>query len=327
VKGFLLVISRSSKDHSTTMQSQIESKCQGEDYRAGSNDARVPRAKRHPREHRTAVPEEKLSKKVILTSPLSICTAHLVHIPLEDIEAWVARPASLRHQEANNRGRIKRPLNCFLLYRKAFMERTRAYFAQKKQQNLSQVIATSWNMESDDVQQRYQQYAKEERLNHTKAHPTYKFSPCRPHSDSRKGQERFLEEQRSDLPLECNEQGQPLTTTNTKTTDDCVFRTSDSPSQVTPQPIPVEAMIGLSHYQYQYQRCYWSEYDGAVRYYSEQAFSPMDTLMGNSYGAHGGTYYGSPDGSSCVYFPCVHYGQSTSMGDNEYSIPRSDQLE
>jgi hypothetical protein len=296
------------------------SRYEGGDHQAGSNDAQVLRAERHPREHVTAVSEDDRSHKVTLTVPLSVCTADLGHLPSKDIEKWFARKASVRHKAVNKKGRIPRPLNAFMLYRSAFIERARAWCGQNKQQFLSQVIATSWRMESADVQQRYKRYAERERLNHYKAHPTYKFSPRRPDSAGRKGQERFIEDQHSDLPLESNEQERLPTTINSSVvskTVDCraVYR-SDFPSLVTPQPSPLETMIGLSPYEY--QRCYWSAYDS----HSEQTFGPMDTSMANFYDAERGTYFASPDGSHCVYFPCMHYGQSTYICDSEHSSVR-----
>jgi hypothetical protein len=223
------------------------SRYEGGDHQAGSNDAQVLRAERHPREHVTAVSEDDRSHKVTLTVPLSVCTADLGHLPSKDIEKWFARKASVRHKAVNKKGRIPRPLNAFMLYRSAFIERARAWCGQNKQQFLSQVIATSWRMESADVQQRYKRYAERERLNHYKAHPTYKFSPRRPDSAGRKGQERFIEDQHSDLPLESNEQERLPTTINSSVvskTVDCraVYR-SDFPSLVTPQPSPLETRM------------------------------------------------------------------------------------
>ncbi|KAH7061007.1 high mobility group box domain-containing protein, partial [Paraphoma chrysanthemicola] len=72
---------------------------------------------------------------------------------------------------------VTRPMNPFMLYRSAFIKRAREWCRQNKEQILSQVIAISWKMEPPEVRERYERYAKVERSNHVKAHPTYKFSP------------------------------------------------------------------------------------------------------------------------------------------------------
>ncbi|KAF3031142.1 hypothetical protein E8E12_001164 [Didymella heteroderae] len=74
-------------------------------------------------------------------------------------------------------GHIKRPLNAFMLYRFAYINRARAWCLDNQQNNLSIIIGKSWFMENDGVCSAYREYAREEKVNHRIAHPDYKFRP------------------------------------------------------------------------------------------------------------------------------------------------------
>ena len=109
------------------------------------------------------------------------------HIPVKDMSEWVNRPAETRHKEVEDRkGYIARPMNSFMLYRSAYTERTKAWCTQNNHQIVSSVSGESWPMESEELREQYNEYARIERDNHQKAHPGYKFSPCKPQAGARK---------------------------------------------------------------------------------------------------------------------------------------------
>lgn len=127
-------------------------------------------------------------------------TEALHHIPVKDMEAWVNRPADVRRKEAEKRnGYVTRPMNSFMLYRSAYAERAKAWCLQNNHQVVSSVAGESWPLESPDVRDRFNEYAKIERINHQNAHPTYKFSPSKAVAPPRKRKDEWSDEEPSDL--------------------------------------------------------------------------------------------------------------------------------
>lgn len=127
-------------------------------------------------------------------------TDALQHIPVKDTEAWVNRPADVRRKEAEKRnGYITRPMNSFMLYRSAYAERAKAWCFQNNHQIVSSVAGESWPLEPPEVRDRFNEYAKIERINHQSAHPTYKFSPSKAVAPPRKRKDEWSDEELSDL--------------------------------------------------------------------------------------------------------------------------------
>lgn len=126
----------------------------------------------------------KAEKKVAkLEKPLSELTRDWTHVPVVDIEAYVNRSAEVRRrevEEGKNPGKVKRPMNSFMLYRKAYQNRTKDWCLQNNHQVVSQVCGDSWPLEPDEVKEQFTEWAKLERQNHQNAHPGYKFSPTKP---------------------------------------------------------------------------------------------------------------------------------------------------
>ena len=136
----------------------------------GGEDITKPRAPRFQRRARVNPPE--------LTSPLSELTRHLTHIPIRDMENWVHRSIDVRlHQVSKMRGRIARPMNCFMLYRSAYAERTKEWVSETNHKVVSQLAGKSWKLETVEIRKKYVFLAEIERNNHMEAHPGYKFVP------------------------------------------------------------------------------------------------------------------------------------------------------
>lgn len=137
-----------------------------------------------------ASPEKKVKKEKVKTErtmaklerPLSVLTAAWTHVPVVDIEAYVNRPDSVRLAEVETGktpGKVKRPMNSFMLYRKAYQNRTKNWCLQNNHQVVSQVCGDSWPLEPKEVREKFELWAKIERQNHQNAHPGYKFSPSK----------------------------------------------------------------------------------------------------------------------------------------------------
>ena len=122
-----------------------------------------------------------------LTAPLSELTKSYHHIPLKDMDAWVNRSVETRLKECGKKeGWIPRPMNSFMLYRSAYAERTKHWCLQNNHQVVSSVSGTSWPMEPLEIRERFIEWARQERENHAKAHPGYKFSPAKTDASRRK---------------------------------------------------------------------------------------------------------------------------------------------
>ena len=114
-----------------------------------------------------------------ISAPLSELTKES-KIPVKDIEAWVNRAMEDRIQESNKRkGHIARPMNSFMLYRSAYAERTKDWCKQNNHQVVSSVAGESWPMESDELRDQFNEWARVERDNHARTFPDYKFSPSK----------------------------------------------------------------------------------------------------------------------------------------------------
>ncbi|KHJ35192.1 putative hmg box protein [Erysiphe necator] len=122
------------------------------------------------------------SKKIkLIDEPLSNFTKDLTPIP--DILSYVSRSTEERRKEikeGKKPEKIKRPMNAFMLYRKAFQNIAKVLFAKNNHQVISQVCGQSWELENAPIKSQFHDWAQIERDNHHKAFPEYKFSPSKP---------------------------------------------------------------------------------------------------------------------------------------------------
>ncbi|KAJ4295764.1 hypothetical protein N0V88_004466 [Collariella sp. IMI 366227] len=118
----------------------------------------------------------------VLDKPLSEVSKHSA-IPVADIEGYVHRSSEVRREEietGKNPGRVKRPMNAFMLYRKAYQQRAKEWASQHNHQVVSRVCGMSWPLEPEHTRAQFKTWADIERDNHQKAHPNYKFTPSKP---------------------------------------------------------------------------------------------------------------------------------------------------
>ncbi|CAK7275297.1 hypothetical protein SEPCBS57363_006609 [Sporothrix epigloea] len=125
-----------------------------------------------------------------IKKPLSVLTQEW-NMPVVGIEAYVHRTADERLEEVDRGkvpGKVKRAMNAFMLYRKAYQDCAKKYAQKANHQVVSKVCGQSWALESDIVRRQFNDWAVIERDNHRKAHPEYKFTPSKPR---KKGKDEF----------------------------------------------------------------------------------------------------------------------------------------
>ncbi|USW48013.1 Putative High mobility group box domain-containing protein [Septoria linicola] len=161
-----------------------------------TSKSRVSKSPGPKKEKKSKLDKSKLPK---LTAPLSVLTEGM-DVPVKDTEAFVNRPVAVRLQEvAAQGGYIKRPQNSFILYRSAYADRCKKWCEQHNHQIVSSVAGQSWPLESEEVRNRFDEWAKIERQHHQEAHPKYKFSPSKTSTKRRKGEMTDDEDETSDL--------------------------------------------------------------------------------------------------------------------------------
>ncbi|KAK8078896.1 hypothetical protein PG994_002703 [Apiospora phragmitis] len=86
------------------------------------------------------------------------------------MEAYVHRSSEVRHQEQArfaSCGRIKKPLNAFMLWRRANRDRVRAVSHQEDpRRNFSTICGELWLVESTAVRVQFKEWAEIEKRNH-----------------------------------------------------------------------------------------------------------------------------------------------------------------
>ncbi|KAI1415694.1 hypothetical protein F5Y13DRAFT_207359 [Hypoxylon sp. FL1857] len=129
------------------------------------------------------------TEAVVLEAPLSVLVKDISTVQDTNIEEYVNRTAEVRKHEvdASKEQKIKRPMNAFMLYRKAYQNRTKEWKKHDNHQVISQVCGTSWNMEPQELRDQYDAWAKVERDNHRAAFPDYRFTPSKSKNKKKNG--------------------------------------------------------------------------------------------------------------------------------------------
>ncbi|MCJ1357403.1 MAG: hypothetical protein MMC33_007399 [Icmadophila ericetorum] len=98
--------------------------------------------------------------------------------PVKDIFDHVHRSAESRRGVGRRTDeKIKRPMNAFMLYRKAYAEAVAKYMNKNNHQAISKILGASWRLEPKNIKEIYQQYAEIDKANHQIAFPDYVFQP------------------------------------------------------------------------------------------------------------------------------------------------------
>lgn len=118
---------------------------------------------------------------VQLEAPLSVLVREIDTVTDTNIEEYVKRGPEARQAEVQDSKdlKVKRPMNAFMLYRKAFQNRTKEWKKHDNHQVISQICGASWGIEAEELKQQFDEWAKIERENHKRAFPDYKFAPAK----------------------------------------------------------------------------------------------------------------------------------------------------
>ncbi|KAJ3453490.1 hypothetical protein MRS44_017737 [Fusarium solani] len=87
---------------------------------------------------------------------------------MQNIEKYVQRNSIERRSEARD-GKIKRPLNAFMLYRMAFRDVAERLYITKDQQRVSKICGESWLQETKELRTWFRLQALTEKENYRKA--------------------------------------------------------------------------------------------------------------------------------------------------------------
>ncbi|KND90406.1 Transcription factor ste11 [Tolypocladium ophioglossoides CBS 100239] len=154
--------------------------------RSGRSIARRPclaeprRAKRPRAEKKAEQPTDETGPDFV-KKPLSEMSKEMPDVVVYDVGTYAHRPVSVRQQEAVEQGKVKRPLNDFVLYRKAYIDVVKARFMPGEktinQQRVSRICGDSWKMEVPEIKSKFKELSNMERDKHGQAFPKYKYAP------------------------------------------------------------------------------------------------------------------------------------------------------
>ncbi|KAI1776488.1 hypothetical protein F4818DRAFT_350988 [Hypoxylon cercidicola] len=153
----------------------------------GPNMARIEKSSPKPRSGAGARKAKKRKGKsdkppaVVLDAPLSVLVKDITSVQDTDIAEYVNRSPDTRQNEVRDSKdlKVKRPMNAFMLYRKAFQNRTKEWKKHDNHQVISQICGVGWNMEERELKDQFDEWARIERENHKRAFPDYKFAPAK----------------------------------------------------------------------------------------------------------------------------------------------------
>ncbi|RFN42967.1 hypothetical protein FIE12Z_12676 [Fusarium flagelliforme] len=163
--------------------------------RSGLSIAKKPLTTKSPAVRSGRVQKRSRAEKAnntsnLVSGPLSEAAKNHPNIHVANIETFVNRSTEERLSETSSNkkeGQIKRPMNAFMLYRKAYQEVAKEECSQNNHQHVSKVCGAGWRIEPPHIKEAFDQWARIERVNHQRAHPGYKFTPSKPRKARRDG--------------------------------------------------------------------------------------------------------------------------------------------
>ncbi|TQV96020.1 HMG box protein [Cordyceps javanica] len=95
-----------------------------------------------------------------------------------DVTTFAKRSVEVRQKEKAKNGKVKRPLNAFMLYRKAYQDVAKTQCTRNNHQQVSTICGSSWNnWEPPSIITQFRDLAKIEKEMHEAAFPEYKYDP------------------------------------------------------------------------------------------------------------------------------------------------------
>ncbi|KAK2609043.1 hypothetical protein QQS21_002413 [Conoideocrella luteorostrata] len=141
-----------------------------------------------------------------------------------DPEAYAHRTVQERQQKYNKEQRISRPLNSYMLYRKAYQQVARKVIRRDQQQFASQIVGTSWTkLEGNEVKSWFKNLAKVDHRMHHEAFPAYKYTPT-PGKNSKNSPEA-----RKTTPIERKRSRRPIRSIGEDTEPQATIRQISAP--------------------------------------------------------------------------------------------------
>lgn len=110
--------------------------------------------------------------------PLSEVALGLPCVPVHDVRSFASRSVSVREMELDATGKVKRPLNAFMLYRKAYQDVAKASCMGNNHQQVSTVCGQSWRRETPVIHTLFRELADKEKSLHLQAFPNYRYEPA-----------------------------------------------------------------------------------------------------------------------------------------------------
>ncbi len=137
------------------------------------------RQRSQSRERRVEKRNSKNPPSTSLTKALSETAQDMPNISVTDVATFAKRSAEVRQMEAAKAGKVKRPLNAFMLYRKAYQNVAKTQCSRNNNhQQVSTICGSSWNgWEPPSVIAHFKQLASIEKQMHEGAFPAYKYDP------------------------------------------------------------------------------------------------------------------------------------------------------
>ncbi|KAL1887120.1 hypothetical protein Cpir12675_006688 [Ceratocystis pirilliformis] len=128
----------------------------------------VDRVENAPSHRKRVAKKPARRHSLTIRTPLAQLAAQFPRIQIPDINGFVNRPVEERFRELDttkNPSEGKRPMNAFLLYRKAYQRLAKTIYGQKNHQYVSQICGDSWKIESRAVRDLFNDLAITERIN------------------------------------------------------------------------------------------------------------------------------------------------------------------
>ena len=122
--------------------------------------------------------KRKLKPAPSIDQALSKIAHEMPAISIIDVTTFATRSVEVRQKEKAKNGKVKRPLNAFMLYRKAYQDVAKTQCTRNNHQQVSTICGSSWNnWEPPSIITQFRDLAKIEKEMHEAAFPEYKYDP------------------------------------------------------------------------------------------------------------------------------------------------------
>ncbi|KAJ2971220.1 hypothetical protein NUW58_g9477 [Xylaria curta] len=132
---------------------------------------------RSPKSESRSVTSQKRKRTIqrpinAMSQPFSELALDMPDVLKCDLNAFIHRGRAERMRWGKDGWKICRPLNAFMLYRKAYLEIAKSQQGPD-QNNLSRVLALSWRSEDEAIREEFYEYSHLEKEVHLKCFPDY----------------------------------------------------------------------------------------------------------------------------------------------------------